>query len=350
MTGMLKWLAALLAAALIAAGGYVALLESGAFEMPRDQLEARYGTPASRFREVDGVRIHYQDEGPREAPVLVMLHASYMSLHSFDPIVPLLTERFRVLRFDYPHAGLSGPDPQMRLSMEHYMVLVDQLTRDLGIERFALFGTSSGGPIAFRYAADHPERVSRLLLVNSAGMPRTRVTNPNRPRGNALQRWIAQRHLSRGFWQDSVGNNFPSMPPPQWLLDMMYDMNRREGHRPESAAFFRNFRTGDPQAVLERLTMPTLIGWGVENATVMHLEADVMSLWMTNAPTRVIKYPGLGHYLYIEQPQLLADDIIAFLDGEMDGELRITRREPLTAAAAPAADPDAPQTPDDPPG
>lgn len=335
MGGVLKTSFGLLLAAIAAAAVYLALLETGAFEMPRDRLEATYTVPASRFRDVDGVRIHYHDEGPREAPALVMLHASYMSLRTFDALVPLLTDEFRVVRFDFPHAGLSGPDPQMRLSMEHYMVLVDLLTRELGIDRFALFGTSSGGPVAFRYAAEYPERIKRLVLVNSAGMPRTRVTNPNRPRGNPLQRWMFQRHIGKRFWRDSVGNNFPSMPPPPWLLEMMYDMNRREGHREEGAAFFRNFSTGDPQAVLERLTMPTLIGWGVENATVMHLEADVMSLWMTRAPSRVIKYPGLGHYLYIEQPQLLAEDLIAFLTGQMDDTLRVTRREPV-AFSAPA--------------
>lgn len=332
---MIRILAGVAAAILLAAGTAVLLLQLGVFEISQARLEARYATEASRFTEIDGVRIHYHDEGPRDAPVLVLLHASYMSLRSFDALVPLLTPSLRVVRFDFPIAGLSGPDPADRVSIEHNMLLLDTLTRDLGIERFALFGTSSGGPVAFRYAAEHPERVTRLILVNSAGMPRSAVTNPNRPRGTALQRWVGQRLQTRGYWQESLQRNFTAKPPPPGLLDMVYDMNRRAGLREQARLFTRNFRTGDPEAVFARLVMPTLIGWGVDNPTVMHLEADVISLWMTGAPSRVIKYPGLGHYLYMEDPERLAADMLAFLSGEMDAELRVTRRVPMPQPGAP---------------
>jgi pimeloyl-ACP methyl ester carboxylesterase len=327
----MKWI--LGAVVLVAAGVglYAAALEFGAFDMPLKELEAKYARPTSKFMEIDGVRVHYMDEGPRDGAAIVLLHASYMNLQVFDSLAKALSARHRVVRFDFPTAGLTGPDPKQRYSIELNMQILDTLTTNLGIGTFAVLGTSSGGPVAFRYAAEKPERVTRMILINSAGMPRTAVTNPNRPRGTSIDQWIAARYRSVGYWQTNLVTNIPTMTPPPWLVEMCYDMNRRAGLREEGALFMRNFKTGDPQAVLSRVKAPTMILWGMENPTVMHLEADVMSLWLTGAPSLVKKYPKVGHYLYLEIPNEVETDVLAFLAGEKDGELRITQRVPVTA-------------------
>jgi pimeloyl-ACP methyl ester carboxylesterase len=210
--------------------------------------------------------------------------------------------------------------------------VLDELTRKLGIATFALLGTSSGGPVGFRFAAENPDRVTRLILINSAGMPRTAVTNPNRLRGTALGRWITERWQTKATLREGLAANFTSMPPPAWLVDMNYEIGRRQGQRQYRDLFIRNFKTGDPKAVLGKVKAPTLILWGLENPTVMHLEADVMSLWLTSAPSLVIKYPKVGHYLYMEIPDQVAADVLAFLDGAKDVDLRVTQRVPVASA------------------
>ena len=185
----------------------------------------------------------------------------------------------------------------------------------------------------FRYAADKPERVTRMILINSAGMPRTAVTNPNRARGTTINQWITARHRSMSYWRANLASNIPSMTPPDWLVEMCYDTGRRAGLREEGALFTKNFKTGDPESTLGRVKAPTMILWGMENPTVMHLEANVMSLWLTSAPSLVKKYPKVGHYLYLEIPQEVEADIMAFLAGEKDSELRQTQRVPVTAMA-----------------
>ena len=75
--------------------------------------------------------------------------------------------------------------------------------------------------------------------------------------------------------------------PPEWLVDMTYDMRRGEGRRREGALLFAGFRTGDPEAVLSKVTASTLILWGMENRTVNHLQADVFRGWLTGVPTLV---------------------------------------------------------------
>jgi pimeloyl-ACP methyl ester carboxylesterase len=296
------------------------------FQLPLKELEARYAAPTSRFMDIDGVRVHYIDEG--SGPAVVLIHASFMNLRTWDSLAASLRGSHRVIRLDMLMAGLTGPDPKDRYSMEHNLELVERLTAALGVKEFALLGTSSGGIVAFRYAAAHPEQVRRLILVNSAGMPRTPVTDPNRARGSAWSRWWRSLHRSRGSWLEDLRHQFSSgVEPAASFVDMVYDMNRRAGLREEGGKFMRNFRTGDPEATLAKVKAPTLVLWGMGNITVDHLQADVFEHWLTGAPSLKKKYPKVGHYMYVEAPAEFERDVAAFLDGQLDAQLRTTVRQ-----------------------
>lgn len=126
------------------------------------ELIERYATPASRYVDVAGVRVHYRDEG--SGPTLLLFHGSFGSLLMFDEMVPALAGRFRVIRFDQPPTGLSGPVPD-GFSMTPEAFVREFLGR-LGVDRVALLGTSSGGIFAYRYAGSsrcraRPARSSR---------------------------------------------------------------------------------------------------------------------------------------------------------------------------------------------
>jgi len=288
----------------------------------REALVSRWAEPGSRFVTVDGARIHYVLEGQGE-PV-VLLNASFMGLQSWRPVAEKLAATHRVLRFDFPGVGLTGPDP-VDPSVDRNVALLGKLTAQLGIDRFTLVGTSSGGIVAFRFAAAEPRRVTRLMLINSAGMPRTAATNPLRR--DAAGNFVAEGPRPRAFWRQSLAGNFGDPKRlPDWLVDVTYDLNRREGLEAEGKLFLKGFATGDPRAVLSRVTAPTLILWGGANITVSPLEADVIEHWMTSAPTVTRKYPGVGHYPYVEVPDLVLADMEAFLAGRYDGDLRITAR------------------------
>ncbi len=311
---------------LLTVAGLCALALAAALLYPQppklsmDELESMYATPSSRFMDLGGVRTHYMDEG--SGPVIVIAHASFMNLRSWDAVVDDLTKKYRVIRLDFLTAGLTGREPNDRYSFDRNIELLDELTQKLGVEQFALVGTSSGGIVAFNYASRFPEKISRLILINSAGMPRNALTDPNRLRGNWLTRWWAKRYQTRDTVRDTLDINFiEPHEPPEWLVNMTFDMNRRQGLEEEGALLFANFRTGDPQQVLSKVQAPTLVAWGLDNQTVFHLEADVFSSWLSNAPNFVKKYPGLGHYAYIEEPEQFASDIDDFLAGRMDEQL-----------------------------
>lgn len=286
------------------------------------ELRARHALPASRFVDIDGVDVHYLDEG--DGPPVVLLHASFLNLRAWDPLAAALKSRYRVIRFDTLMSGLTSPAPPGLESIDTNVRLLEGLADHLGLQRFALVGTSSGGIVAFRFAAAAPERVSRLVLINSAGMPRTAATNPNRARAE-LAKYRGMNVKPRAYWATGMGSNFTAPHTvPEWLLDQVYDMHRREGLAAEAARFMARFDSSDARQVLGRISAPTLIQWGLENRTVMHLEADVFQHWLTGAPSLLRKYPGLGHYAYLEAPATILADLEAFLDGRLDPDLRQT--------------------------
>lgn len=288
-----------------------------------EELRERHASPESKYLQLGGISLHYQDEG--SGPVVLLMHASYHSLRTWDQLAERLKDRYRVVRFDFPTAGLSDdatPTPPKKFSMMgRYLESAEGLVEALGIERFSLIGTSSGGAVAFRYASAHPEQVERLVLINTAGMPRIPRTDPLRERASTAK-WAGMKVRPREFWEVGLSQNFFGSEIPEWMVDQSYDFARLEGRADKAADY--QYATGDPKAMLSSITAPSLILWGKDNPTVMHLEADVIQHWMTGAPSMVIKYEGLGHYPYVEDIDAVYPDIAAFLAGDLDDDLRQT--------------------------
>ena len=295
-------------------------------------LRAKYETSASRYMDVDGVPLHYADEGQGE-PVL-LLHASFLNFRAWDGVAQALVKaNYRVIRPDFPSLGLSGIDGKSLNGgkvdfFNRNAEVVAKLLEKLKLDKVNVIATSSGAIAGSRYASYFPDRVSRLVLINSAGLPRTAQSDPNRDRAEE-RKWSKMKIKPPAFWANLLKRNFIAPnKPPEWLVTLAYDVNRR-AENADPAAY--NFKTGDPKAIFAGITAPTLILWGKSNPTVMHLEADVIEHWMTGAPTTIRKYEGLGHYPYIENEGLVMKDILAFLGGELDGELRQTRRVKIAA-------------------
>ncbi|CAA9480860.1 MAG: Hydrolase, alpha/beta fold family, partial [uncultured Solirubrobacteraceae bacterium] len=102
-------------AAIAAAILLVVLIGAGLWlyapDKPRAALEAEHASPPSAFLEVEGVRLHLRDTGPRDAPAVLLLHGFGSSLHTWEDWARLLEADHRVVRLDLPGFGLTGPDP-----------------------------------------------------------------------------------------------------------------------------------------------------------------------------------------------------------------------------------------------
>ncbi len=149
-------------------GGAWLLLRQPA--IPFAELEARYELEASSYLSLpSGLTVHYTDEGPREAQVVVLVHGFAASLHTWDAWMPPLTDRYRVIRLDLPGHGLTRNASAADLTITGFGDAITAVTDQLDVERFAIAGSSMGGFAAWQYTLDQGERVEALILVDAAG-------------------------------------------------------------------------------------------------------------------------------------------------------------------------------------
>lgn len=118
---------------------------------------------------VDGVQIFYREAGPKDAPTILFLHGFPTSSRMFDPLIPLLADRYHVIAPDYPGFGNSdAPSPaKFDYTFDHLAAVVGDFTDVLGLKSYVLFMQDYGGPIGFRLALAHPERVNALIIQNA---------------------------------------------------------------------------------------------------------------------------------------------------------------------------------------
>lgn len=108
---------------------------------------------------VGGVEVFYREAGPRDAPVLLLLHGFPTSSHMFRNLIPQLADKYHVIAPDYPGFGQSGmPDrSKFTYTFDNYAQVVDKLIRQLGVSRYALYVMDYGAPVGFRLASKNPE-------------------------------------------------------------------------------------------------------------------------------------------------------------------------------------------------
>ncbi len=142
-------------------GGFVTL-RAGWWATDPAEAIARNATAPSKFITVDGVPLHYRDEG--SGPVLLLLHGSIVNLRQWDPVVERLQDRFRLVRLDWSPYGVSGPDPTGVYSTPRAAELVAGFVAALDLPPFTLVATSNGGNVALEYARRHPQRIQAMAF------------------------------------------------------------------------------------------------------------------------------------------------------------------------------------------
>src|SRR4051794_7291389 len=118
-----------------------------------------------------GHPVSFEEAGPTDAPVVVLLHGIAGSCHTWDPVLPLLVPDVRVIAPDLLGHGLSAK-PRGDYSLGAQACGVRDLLAALGHDRISLVGHSLGGGIAMQFAYQFPERVQRLALISSGGLGR----------------------------------------------------------------------------------------------------------------------------------------------------------------------------------
>lgn len=128
-----------------------------------------------QFADVQGVRVFYRSAGPAEAPALLLLHGFPSASHQFRRLIDALGTRYRVIAPDYPGFGHTQAPPGFTYSFDRLADVLDGFAADLGLERFVMYMFDFGGPVGFRLAARHPERIMRPDRPERERLPRGAV-------------------------------------------------------------------------------------------------------------------------------------------------------------------------------
>jgi len=277
-----------------------------------ESLAARWAQPPSQFVAMDGMRVHLRDEGPRDDPApIVLLHGTGSSLHTWDGWAARLSSTRRVIRFDRPGFGLTGPDPHNRYGMAHSATLVLRLLDTLGVQRFVIAGNSSGGRIAWHVALAAPQRVERLVLVAAAGYPR-RTPLPfglrmaQSPLGAMLSNVLPHSMVERGV----RGMYGDPRKVDAALVDRNYEIALRQGNRKALGETLRQGESADA-ADIRRIKTPTLILWG-ERDSVIPLQ-DATEFFEDIVGSRVVTFGELGHLPHEEDPAATVAAVMQWL-------------------------------------
>ena len=313
---MRVFLGILVAIAAILVGGYFYLSVP---DISRATLEAKYATPPSQFLTLaDGARVHYRDQGPKNAPALVLIHGSNASLFTWEPWVARLGDTFRVVTIDMPSHGLTGAVPSNDYSQKGMAIFVDNVADKIGLKKFAIGGNSMGGGVAARFAEMYPDRVTALILVDAGGMPGK--PGDHVPLGFQIARTPVINKLMlhitpRGLFAEGLRNSFnhANLVTPA-MIDQYWELNRMTGTREATSLRFQ-LPFGDPYIKdhANQIRVPTLILWGAKDHLIPVSSAYEYQKAISGS--KLIVYPDGGHVLQEDEADKSAADAKAFLMG-----------------------------------
>jgi pimeloyl-ACP methyl ester carboxylesterase len=282
----------------------------------------------SCFVDIDGVRIHYKDEGdPESRQSVMLLHGFASSLYSWRHAMAALQPSRRVVAFDHPGFGLSGrPLPgdwtgESPYTLESSAHITVALMEALGIDCAVLVGHSQGASIAVLVADTNPERVSGLVLINAPtasprfqsrpylewirSIPQLRRLAPLVPRPffGRYAKWIMSLAYAdpRRLADETVALELKATRVKDWDLSYVELTRSQAGlHFPEAMA---------------RIGVPTLVVAGRKDRTVPYRDQQLAARSIPGA--RFIAFYDTGHVVPEERPEAFAEVLGDFLD-ELD--------------------------------
>ena len=255
------------------------------------------GPAEPRFATIRGLQIRYLARG--SGTPLLLLHGWGSSLETFHDMAADLARQFRVVAFDFPGHGESDPPPGT-WRVDDFMELTRSVMADLGIERAAVLGHSFGGRVAIKLAAEHPEAVERLVLVDAAGVPpRLTVRRVTRRAASRFANALG-RHLGR-----------PGQAVRSAIVRRIASTDYL-GAGPLRATFVAIVNE-DLRPSLSAIKCPTLLVWGDRDEDTPLADARIMEKLIPSSTLLILK--NAGHFSYLDQYGRFRLALIPFVNG-----------------------------------
>jgi pimeloyl-ACP methyl ester carboxylesterase len=297
----------------------VAVTLSRAPDRPVESLVARWAPPPSDFIEIKGQLVHFRDEGPRGDPLpVVLLHGTGASLHTWQGWAAALKKTHRVITFDLPGFGLTGPFMGQYARDDYrgdtYARFVLDVMDALKVPRAVIGGNSLGGEIAWRAATLAPDRFARLVLVDASGYA---LAPDSVPIGFRIARIplfnrIGEHLLPRALVAQSLASVYgdPSRIG-EALVDRYFELTLREGNRHALGLRLQQLEPGAQAERIKTIAMPTLVLWGGRDRLIPL--ADGRRFASDIRGSKLIVFDTLGHVPHEEDPARTVQPVIEFL-------------------------------------
>jgi pimeloyl-ACP methyl ester carboxylesterase len=279
-------------------------------------LQKKYATTHSHFLPFMGMQVHYRDEGnSADTLPIVLLHGTSSSLLTWDSVTHALIANHRVIRFDLPGYGLTGPNPNGVYDFTYYNQFVDSFLITLGVKHCILTGNSLGGGIAWHYALAHPEKIDRLILVDASGFPNKQATKgalgfklAQIPVLNKLLTYITPKVLVRKSLEDVYGDK---KKVTDELVEQYFSLLLRTGNRKALIDRMRmGFGTNEAEKI-KLIKVPTLIVWGETDQLIPVDDAQLFQ--QAIAKSKLVIFNGVGHVPMEEVPDKFVAAVNLFL-------------------------------------
>jgi pimeloyl-ACP methyl ester carboxylesterase len=285
-------------------------------------LESNSSTTTYQRVKVGGVGVFYREAGPRDAPVIVLLHGFPSSSREFDALIPLLATRYHLIAPDFPGFGHSDAPPRSSYSytFDHVAQTTSAFLDQIGIDKYSLYLHDYGGPVGFRIMLAHPERLQALIVQNAnayqeglggkwAGIARYWTDREAHP--EVVDAFIS---LAAAEQRHTGGTSHPLRYNPDTWTDEYAHLSK-PGQREIQADLLSDYRTNVAsypawQVWLRERKPPTLVAWGANDPSFIAAGGEA---YRRDLPDAEIHMLDAGHFALDEANDEIARLILAFM-------------------------------------
>ncbi|HOD14856.1 MAG TPA: alpha/beta hydrolase [Spirochaetota bacterium] len=282
--------------------------------IPLEKLKEKFCDADSRFITIDGMDVHYRDQG--KGPALVLLHGVCASLHTWDGWCEELKDRYRIIRLDVPGWGITGPSKNEEYMSNVMNVFFDKFFDAVGLDTFYLAGNSLGGYYSWSYAVHRPDRVKKLVLLDPIAynqslpyefrlvqIPGTKFLVNN----IMLPRLLIQTSIKRLYGRSERISDY--------IHDVYWELLMRKGNRRTLTKVFDMIATMSKSDTVyldvKKIRMPVLMAWGKQD--IWSRWKETIEEWKRDMPhAELVLYDNCGHMPMEEIPVESARDAHAF--------------------------------------
>ena len=277
--------------------------------LTKGEILEKYTDGQSKFIEVRNNRVHYKDQGQGE--ILLLIHGTASSLHTWDMWSQAFADHFRVIRMDLPGFGLTGPDVSHSYEIEDDVAFISEFLEKLGVSQAHLIGSSLGGRIAWEYSLEYPNQVKSLTLINALGykqeswppaiqlamLPGMETLMPKLSSRFVYSQSLKDIYFDHGLIDDDT-------------IDRYYELSLYPGN---AEAFPKRVKAklDDQEQRITQIAAPTLILWGAEDRYFPVKNAYRFHEDIKQSQLKI--YENVSHLPMEEVPEQSLNDVIQFI-------------------------------------